>query len=358
MTNRERIVNTVLCKETDRPPFFMFFGPWDETISRWNTEGLPANEAWDKGFGFDPGIVSVDVNIGYCPRFEDIIVEDKGDTVIKYDFRGILIEDRKDGGSIPNFIEHPIKNAADWEKLKNERLNPNDLRRFPDNWKALAKSYNEGDKAVQIGAFPFGLFGTLRDMMGTEEVLVAFYDTPELVHEIMDYLTDFWIEIYGRVCKDVKIDIIHIWEDMSGKHGSLISPQMIREFMSPNYNKIKKFADANNIPIFSLDTDGNVSTLTPIFMESGINLLFPFEVAAGSDIIEFRKKYPKLGIMGGIDKQEIAKGKESIDRELKRISAMFDQPGYIASLDHLIHPEISWEDFRYFVFRLKEIIDA
>jgi hypothetical protein len=91
-------------------------------------------------------------------------------------------------------------------------------------------------------------------------------------------------------------------------------------------------------------------------MESGINLIFPFEVAAGSDINVYRKKYPNLGIMGGIDKQEIAKGRQAIDRELERIKGIFDYSGYIAALDHLPHPQISWGDFQYFVNQLKKII--
>jgi uroporphyrinogen decarboxylase len=133
---------------------------------------------------------------------------------------------------------------------------------------------------------------------------------------------------------------------------------MIREFMFPNYRKIKAFADRAGIPCILLDTDGDCSAITPLFMEGGINLLLPFEVAAGCDILEYRRLYPELAIMGGIDKQEIAKGREAIDRELKRVEPMFRQNGYFAALDHLVHPEISWEDFQYFVARLKEMIGA
>lgn len=40
MNNRERIIETVLCKEVDRLPFNFYFVPWSETIERWRTEGL------------------------------------------------------------------------------------------------------------------------------------------------------------------------------------------------------------------------------------------------------------------------------------------------------------------------------
>jgi hypothetical protein len=88
----------------------------------------------------------------------------------------------KGGSTIPRIIENPVKDRASWEKLKTERLNPDDPLRFPDNWEDLARKYNEGDKIIQLGWFPYGLFGTLRDMMGVEELLVAFYDDPALIH--------------------------------------------------------------------------------------------------------------------------------------------------------------------------------
>lgn len=357
MTNRERIINTGLCKEVDRLPFFFYFGPWTETIDRWKAEGMEEGMSWNEGFGFDAGIRMVGVNLGYYPAFEYKLIEERDTTKIIQDQLGVIQEVRKEGSSIPRYIEYPVKNREDWEKLK-EKLNPEDPGRFPQNWEQLVKEYNSGAHAIQIGAFPYGLFGTLRDMMGVEDLLVNFYDEAELIHDMMSYLTDFWLNIYEKVCKDVKVDIIHIWEDMSGCHGSLISPKMIREFMMPQYLKIRKFADEHDIPVIALDTDGDCEELAPLFLESGINILLPFEVAAGSDILEYRKKYPKLSIMGGIDKIEIAKGREAINKELERVADIFKHPGYFAALDHLIHPEISWEDYKYFVKRLKDYIGA
>lgn len=358
MDNRTRIINTVLCRDVDRLPFTFYFGPWGETVERWRQEGLGEGKSWDEDFGFDPGFVHVDVNLGYLPAFEYKVIEDRTNTKIVRDSFGIVQEIRKQGSSIPRYIDYPVKNFDDWNKLKRERLNPNDPGRFPENWKELIREYNEGDKIVQLGLYPYGLFGTLRDMMGVEELLVSFYEQPELIKDMMDYLTDFWLTIYELVCRDVKVDAIHMWEDMSGKNGSLISPMMVREFMMPNYKKIKAFADAHGIKIFSLDTDGDCRELIPLYMECGINLILPFEVAAGCDINEYRKKYPNLCIMGGIDKQEIAKGRDAIDKELERVSGIFKQSGYMAALDHLVHPEISFDDFKYFVKRLKEMIGA
>ena len=344
-------------KEIDRQPLSFYFGPWQQTIERWENEGLPKGSPWDFGMNLDPGICHVNVNLGFYPAFERTIIDENENSITIRDEYGILQEALKNNTTIPRIIETPVTDYRSWIKLRNERLDPESPERFPGDWNDLIKKYNEGDFIIQLGRYPFGLFGTLRDLMGVEGLLIAFYDAPGLIHEIMDYLTDFWLAIYKKVCRSVKVDAIHMWEDMSGKTGSLISPKMVRDFMMPNYIKIAAFAKENDIPIFSLDTDGDCSQLIPLFLESGINLVMPFEVAAGSDIKKYRKAYPDLCIMGGIDKREIAKGPAAIEKELDRIDTMFSGPGYWPAPDHLFHPEISYADFKYFVEALRKRVE-
>ncbi|MCL2664944.1 MAG: hypothetical protein FWE82_04975 [Defluviitaleaceae bacterium] len=356
MTNKERLINTCLCKPTDRPPFIALFGPWGETVERWHSEGLPKDKQWHEGLGFDPGIWGVNINFLFCPTFDYKLIEDHLVTQIWQDGTGAIIETSKRGPTIPRIIKPLISSMDDWIRVKKERLDPNDPKRFPENWNELIKVYNETEAMVQLGTYPCGLFGTLRAIMGVEELLVGFYDEPELVQTIMDDLTDFWLAIYEKACRDIKVDSIHIWEDMSGKQGSLISPDMMRQFMMPNYKRIKRFADDHDIKVITLDTDGRMDEMIPVFIESGINMLYPFEVAAGSDVLAFREQYPGLCIAGGIDKRALAEGRDAIDAELARIKPMYKKPGYIAWLDHLTHPEVSWDNFKYFCSELKKII--
>ena len=147
--------------------------------------------------------------------------------------------------------------------FRQQCLNPDDPERFSAQYQEFIRAAKETDAVIQIGRYPFGLFGTLRDMIGVEELCYLFYDDPELIHDMMDYLTDFWLKIYEKAAQDIQIDFIHIWEDMSGKTGSLISPAMVREFMLPNYKKIRAFADRHQIPVLAVDTDGICDHLIP-----------------------------------------------------------------------------------------------
>lgn len=359
MTNRERIIRTALCQETDRAPFILYLDAWDETYRRWEEEeGFIPGTKIAEALGYDRGFQVIGgVNLGLCPWFSEEILEDKGTVLVSKNNFGATIETIKGNETIPRYIDFPVRDMDDWKRLKEERLDPLSPERFSENWKELCVSYQESDYALQLGDFPFGLFGTIRELMGVENFLIAFYDQPELIQDMMDTLTDLWLQLYEKVAADVRVDCIHIWEDMSGKQGPLISPAMIREFMLPNYQKIRRFADEYDIPFIMLDTDGNCDSLIPVLMESGIDLLIPFEVAAGSDVVRYREQYGKLGMLGGIDKQEIAKGTAAIDRELARIEPLLEGSGYFPALDHLIHPDISWADFQYYSRALKQMIE-
>ncbi|MCL2420475.1 MAG: hypothetical protein FWD03_01335 [Defluviitaleaceae bacterium] len=354
--NRERMIRTCLNQDIDRQPFWSMFPPWRETVERWRSEGLPSDD-WSAPFGFDVGFETLPVNLGFCPSFERQVLEEDNERRTIKDEYGITFVEKKGHSTIPMYIDYPVKTIEDWEMLKTQRLNPHSAERFPTDWLTVIADMQKRDAAVQVGTYPYGLFGTARDLMGVENLLMGFYEVPELIHDIMDYLTDFWIAIYKQILCDVQIDHIHIWEDMSGKHGPLISPDMFREFMMPNYKKIVDFARGNGISVVSVDTDGNMDIMMPLLEESGINLVLPFEVQAGCDIVAIKQQFPDICLLGGIDKRKLTFGYKEIDQELERIAEMFTISGYIPALDHLPHPEISFDNFTYFIKRLKEKID-
>jgi uroporphyrinogen decarboxylase len=359
MTNRERCIQTLLCETTDRAPWvgWLGFAPWGETHARWKTESGIADLDVGRYFGFDPFFYCVPAHMGPLPGYEAHILEETAEFVISLDWRGMVVRNRRDGGSMPEFMSYPIRTPADWARYKEERLQPRVAERLPD-LKKFAADIPSLDVPVQLGCFPWGMFGTARDMMGAEELLMAFYDEPTLVRDIMRTYTDLWLALYEEIVKVVRVDHIHIWEDMSGKQGSLISMAMIEEFMMPEYDKMAVFAARHKIPILSVDSDGMIAQLVPVMMKHGINAFMPFEVQAGNDVVAYRRQYPKLGIMGGLDKSALAKGKPEMHRELDRAEQMLALGGWVPGFDHLIPPDASWNNFAYFMEHLKKMAFA
>ena len=157
MTHRERFVAYMTGERTDRPPYWLFWGPWASGWERWRREGMPEQfgdfDAVQKHFDADPLPLTVPVNCGPCPRLERTILEESADYVVFTDGWGIKRRDYKGGMSMSQFLEFPIKCRADWERFKAERLDPDDPRRLDGKAVAGAAGVRgeDGDCAAQGG---------------------------------------------------------------------------------------------------------------------------------------------------------------------------------------------------------------
>ena len=154
------------------------------------------------------------------------------------------------------------------------------------------------------------------------------------------------------------MDHIHFWEDISVGKGPMVSLEHGQEFMLPYYKRIIDFLKARGVKIFFVDTDGDCNSLIPLFMAVGVTGMYPFETHCGMDIVKVRQEYPKLQMIGGIPKSEIAKGPRRIDEILKPVEEVLKTGGYIPFGDHFIPPEVPWEAFKYYRTTLNQMIDA
>lgn len=384
MNAKERFLRYMHFKETDRAPFYEWFPCWGETLIRWYGEGLPKKSRMydmfleDSGFtlnwplpsdGFAPlldlteyfgfdGRESIPVDLGPLPRFVKRTLEVSEEYVIEIDEAGVKRKNPAGATSMPQFLEFPVKDKNDFEKIK-ARYDPYDIRRYPKNWsEELIDHYNSVD--VPLGISMAGFFGIARNLMGLERLLVSFYKNPGLVKEIMDFWADFLIETFREAVEKVKVDYASFWEDMAYRKGPHISPRLFREFMLPNYRKVTRFLTEHGIDILMVDSDGNIDDLVPLFLEGGVNCLFPLEVKAGVDAVALRKRYgERLLLIGNMDKTALAKGGEAIEKEVdSKVPYLIKQGGYIPSVDHLVPPDVSFQNYAYYISLIKERLQA
>lgn len=363
MTSRERYLACLRGDRVDRPPFFLYWGPWGQTWERWKREGMPGDiRHWGDIRGFfnaDPPIASLPVNVGPCPPIERKVVFEDDQFIETIDSWGIRRRDYKHGMSMPEFLSFPIKSRDDWVRFRDAYLNPEDPRRLSADWRGAARTAVERGQPIRLGCYPDGgVFGSLRWLMGDEECLIAFYEDPALVHEIMERITDVAVTVYDQVAAQVRVDEIHIWEDMAGRQGPLIGPDMWRQFMGPCYRRFHDLARRRDIPVISVDTDGQPEPIIQPMIDHGVNLLFPLEVAAGCDVEATRRRYPTLALLGGIDKRALAGRTADIDAELRRIIPAARAGGYVPELDHLIPEDVSWANFSHYARRLRAMLEG
>lgn len=188
-------------------------------------------------------------------------------------------------------------------------------------------------------------------MMGTENLSYAFYDQPDLVHEILDFMVEFFMRVTAKALRETEVDVLNFNEDLAYKSGPLLSPKAYTEFFLPRHKQIIAFLRQHGVKVIELDSDGNTEALIPLFLEAGVNVHWPLEAAAGMEPLKIRRKYGQsLALSGGIDKRELAKDRKAIEEEMRRkILPMLEGGGYIPSVDHTVPPDISLDNFRYYV---------
>jgi uroporphyrinogen decarboxylase len=120
------------------------------------------------------------------------------------------------------------------------------------------------------------------------------------------------------------------------------------------------FAKDAGIDVILTDSDGYVEDILPLIIETGVTGMYPFERAAGNDMLRIRKNYPDFQLIGGIDKRVLFEGstREKIDQELEIVEEMLKQGRYIPHIDHFVSQDCTWDNFSYYRNRLNEIIDC
>jgi hypothetical protein len=374
MNARERFLATMRFAPIDRPFRWETLGMWPETLDNWYAEGLDSSHrhprpgdrgaiAHDEfqralvhGFGFDrvdylrTAVVSGYTDTPFFPAFDREVLAEEGRTRIVRDTDGIAKRELSVYGtsSMPQFLKFPVETRADFQLLL-PRLDPAAPGRLAPDWPELCAFYANRD--FPVGLTVCGALGHPRNLLGLEALSLAYYDQPALIHEIMEHWVDFYCRLATRVREGIQFDFALIWEDMAYKNGSLISPELVREFMLPYYRRFTDHARSLGCEVIIVDSDGDVSQLVPLFMSVGVNAMLPFEVQAGMDVRAFRRRYGKrLAIIGGLDKRALTGGHAAIDEELQnRVPPMLEDGGYVPCLDHTVPPDVRLADFEFFI---------
>jgi hypothetical protein len=366
VNERERFWRLMSFQPVDRIPLW---ADWLGPFNRWHGEGLPQAVNDREGaiayFGFEGmfsafwGEPRVPVKIGLYPGFQEETLEETGLYRVYRTGAGTVVKQFKEiPGSLKStqWLEYPIKTRDDWVRLRDEQLDPDDPGRYPppQEWAALKKGWCARDNVISIDGGSF--YGYVRDWIGVENLSLILYDDPGLIHEMMDYLADFYLRVLHRAVEEVDIDFAMFWEDMCYKTGPLLSPAMFREFMLPGYKKVTAFLREHGVELSWVDCDGNIEALLPLWIEGGVRGHYPLEVASDMDAARLRRQYGREIVMwGNVDKRALTAGKAAIDAELQRLAPVVAEGGFIPLVDHGVPDDVPYEHYLYYLKRRKEL---
>ncbi len=360
MNGRERFLKIArgeLTEELFLPFNFNYQWFMDETIEVWKEEGLPEDADVPDFFGFDRVEFVGGKPYSLVPPLKEEVISEDRETKIIRDELGITkkVFKKHTDSKMPQWIDFPVKSREDFEEFK-KRLDPLSPSRYPANWENLKEKWKGRDHP--LGIAPGSFYGhTLQRWVGTENLCMLFYDDPRFVHEMLDYLEYFFLELIKGPVQEVEFDFASFGEDIAYKGRSFISPKMFKEFIQPHYIEICQLLRKSGIEIIFVDSDGYIDELIPLWLEVGINGFSPLEVAAGENAISLKKKYGKdIVLAGNIDKRALIGGKDEIDREVEKVRVLLTQGGYFPAVDHSIPPDVPYQNFNYFLRALRSLV--
>ncbi len=338
------------------------------SLERWQEQGMPQDVSLNELFDLDqPGVHHLG-QLGWCeasfhPAFEVKLVEDRGEHEVVQDHAGrhVLFFKGRRSGFMPEYLGHPVKDQRSWEEDVKWRLDPESPERDRNIADYLPYAVKYAGQGLIVSQNLIGGYMYLRSLIGPGELLYRFHDDPALIHACMQTWLELSDSVIARHQQHVTIDECFLAEDICYNCGSLISPDMMREFLFPYYQQLISNIKARQIDrsrhlYVHIDTDGCVEPVIPAYQELGMDVMSPFEVASGCDVVAQGAAHPELAIFGGIDKRILALDMSDIDRELERILPfMRERGGYVPTCDHGVPEEVSYENYLHYRKRCVEL---
>ncbi len=361
LTPRERFNRTMHYQHVDYISN-LEFGYWDELKEDWMAQGhLP--KSFRQADGRIPDRLveeyfGVEQFESFSPRLDarplrPIQIIEKTDHTITYrDGLGVLRQEQTSGTrTIPHFEEFPIRDRATWEAFRDEFLDPDhpSRRLTPEELRAGEEMtrHTTNPTHVHFGSF----IGRIRDWVGFENLAYMSMDDPDLVEEMVVHVSEMMLKLLPEVLERGQFDCAGGWEDICFNSGPILSPSFFAQRIMPHMKPVMRLLRQHGIDVIWTDCDGNILKLIPLWLDVGLNCMFPLEVNPGNDPVALKKEYGReLLIRGGFNKFMLHEGREAILQELLRLEPAVAEGGFIPHIDHRCPGEVSWDNYCYYMW--------
>lgn len=198
------------------------------------------------------------------------------------------------------------------------------------------------DRPVFAGVIgPFSLAGRLMDV---SEVMILCYEEPEMVHSVMEKVTEFSIN-YCKAYKEVGANGIMIAEPLAG----LMSPKLAQEFAHPYVKQVIAAVQDENFAVIYHNCGDNVALMAKDIYEMGAA---GYHFGDAVRLVDMLPNAPKdVLVMGNVSpSKEFRNGTpESMDAAVRQImEECSGYPNFLISSGCDIPPMSPWENIDAF----------
>jgi uroporphyrinogen decarboxylase len=190
------------------------------------------------------------------------------------------------------------------------------------------------DEKLVFGQQTYFVFERAWALTGLDNFLAGFYEHPGELRELLRRIADYNIGVFERYI-DLGVDGVGFSEDLGTQRALMISPELFREFIKPEYARVFAPVKAAG-KLVNFHSCGCVQDIVEDLIEVGVDILNPVQARANDLSLVKEKARGKLGLMGGIDTQHalMLGTPAEVEAEVKRVLGILAPGGgYIIGPD-------------------------
>ncbi len=189
-----------------------------------------------------------------------------------------------------------------------------------------AEAFHEKDTRFLTGSHRDTLWEKAYMLVGMENMMAYFYTDPSYAKEILHHIMDFQL---GIACHYEKagVEMVDLGDDLGTQQSLILSPEIMEEFLVPEYRRLFSFYRERNI-LIGFHSCGHVEPVLKTLLELGVDVLNPVQATANNLSNVFRMTHGKMALSGGISTGLVMDGPVGLIREeVKRVIGVLGKDG-------------------------------
>ena len=230
-------------------------------------------------------------------------------------------------------VEYPL---ADIKAYKTYNFpDPNDERVIGKIYRA-AEDFHDKDEYFLGGAHRDTLWEKSYMLTGMENMMEYFYTEADYAKEILHSIMNFQLGIAKHYVK-TGVEIVFMSDDLGTQSNLLLGPDIINEFLVPEYKRIFDFYKSKGI-LIHFHSCGHVEPILDMFLALGVDILNPVQATANNLERLISVTQGKMALEGGISSGMLMDGDTEVIRDTIRdtIALLGRQGGYFCEPDQMM----------------------